>query len=101
MRIIKVQKSKTWDTSRWSLIPPCFLTSLYVRFLILQNPLHVILQPLLVPHSGIDVLRRNNTFHHPMMWPSLTDLTQDLIGKYRSMEGTFIMRSSLMLSKLP
>ena len=61
----------------------------------------ITLQLLLVPRNGIDVSRRNNAFRHPMAWPSLTNPAQDPIGKHRSMEGTFIMRSSLTLSKLP
>ncbi|KAL0004930.1 hypothetical protein SO802_012491 [Lithocarpus litseifolius] len=67
----------------------------------IKNPLHVILQPLLVPRSGIDVLRKNNAFRHLTAWPSLTNPTQDPIGKHHSVEGTFVMRSSLTLSKLP
>ena len=97
----KVQKSKIWGISRWSLSPPYFLTSLYVSFLIPQNPLHVIFQPLLVPYSGIDVSRRDNVFHHPTTWPSLTNLAQDPIGNHLGVEGTFILRSSSMFSKLP
>ena len=100
MRIIKVQKSKLWDPSRWSLSLLCFLASLHVSFLIPHNPLplHVILQPLLIPRSGIDVSRRNNTFRHPVAWLSLTNLAQDPIGKCHNVEGTFIMKSSLTLS---
>ena len=101
MTIIKVQKSKTWGPSKWSLSPPFFLASLHISFFILQSPLHVILQPLLVPRSGIDVSRRNNAFRHPMAWPSLTNPTQDPIGKHCWVEGTFIMRSSLTLFELP
>ena len=101
MRITKVQKSKTWGISRWSLSLPYFLASLHVSILILQNPLHVILQPLLVVCSGVDVFGRNNVFHHPTTWPSLTNPTQDPIGEHRGMEGTLIIGSSLTLSKFP
>ena len=44
-----------------------------------------------MPCSGIDVLRRNNAFHHLTAWWSLTNLAQDPIGKHCSMEGAFIM----------
>ena len=101
MRIIKVQKSKIWGILGWSLGPPCFLASPYVSFLIPQDPLHIILQPLLVPRSGIDVSRWNNAYCHPTACLSLTNPAQDPIGKHRSVEGVFIMKSSLMLSKLP
>ena len=101
MRIIKVQKSKTWGPLRWSISLACFFASLYISFLIIQNPLHVILQPLLVPRSGVDVFGRNNVFRHPTMWLGLTDPTQDPIGERGSVEGTFIIRSFLMLSKFP
>ena len=43
MRIIKVQESKTWGISRQSLSPSYLLASLHVCFLILQNPLPIIL----------------------------------------------------------
>ena len=100
MRIIKVQESKTWGISRQSL-SSYLLASLHVSFLILQYPLHVILQPLFVACSGVDIFGRNNVFCHPMIWPSLTDLAQDPIGEHRFMEGTLIIRRSLTLSKLP
>ena len=100
-RIIKVQKSKIWGISRWSLNPSYLLASLHVSLLILQNPLHVVLQPLLVACSGVDVFRRNNVFHHPTAWPSFTNPAQDPICEHRSVEGTLITRSSLALSKLP
>ena len=100
MRIIKVQKSKLWGPSRWSLSPLCFLASLHVSFLIPQNPLHIILQPLLVTCSRVDVFRRNNVFRHPMTWPNFTNPTQDLISEHHSVEDTLIIRGSLMLSKL-
>ena len=100
MRIIKVYESKIWGPSRWSLSPH-FLASLHVSFFISQNPLHVNLQPLLVFCSGIDVLRRNNAFRHPMAWPSLINPAQDPIGKHLGVECTFIIRGSLMLFKLP
>ena len=73
----------------------------HISFLIPRNPLHIILQPLLAPRSGINVLRWNNAFRHPTAWPSLTNPTQDPLGKHCSMEGAFIMRSSLMFSKFP
>ena len=101
MRIIKMQKSKIWGLSRWSLSPPCFLASIHLSFLIPQNPLHVTLQPLLVPCSGKDVSRRSNTFRHLTMWLSLTNPTQDPIGKHLDVEGTFIIWSSLPFSKSP
>ena len=101
IRIIKVQKSKTWGPSRWSRSLPCLLSNLHVSFLIPQNPLHVILQPLLVPCNGVDLFGRNNVFCHPMIWPSLTDPAQDPIGEHRFMEGTLFIRRSLTLSKLP
>ena len=100
MRIIKVQESKTWGISRQSL-SSYLLASLYVSFLILQNPLNVILQPLFVACSKVDIFRRNNVFCHATVWPSFTNPAQDPIGEHRSMEGTLIIRSSLMLSKLP
>ena len=97
----KVQKSKIWGISRWSLSPPYFLASLHVSFLIPQNPFHVILQPLLVPRYGIDVSRRSIASSHPTAWPSLMKPTQDPVSKCLSVEGTFTTRSSLMLSKFP
>ena len=101
MRIIKVQESKTWGISRQSLSPSYLLASLHVSFLILQNPLPVILQPLFVACSKVDIFGRNNVFCHPMVWPSFTNPAQDPIGEHRSVEGTLIIRSSLTLSKLP
>ena len=101
MRIIKVQKSKTWGISRWSLNPPYFLASLNVSLLILQNPLHVILRPLLVPCSGVDIFGRNDVFRHTTTWPSLTDPTQVPIGEHCGVIEPLIIRSSLTLSKLP
>ena len=95
MRIIKVQ------ILGWSLSPPCFLTSPHVSFLIPQDPLHVILKPLLVLRNGVYVLRRNNAFRHPTAWPRFTDPTQDLIGEHHGIGGTLIIRNSLTFSKLP
>ena len=90
-----------WPLKAWSLNPPCLLASPYVSFLILQNPLHVTLQPLLVTCSGADVFRRNNVFRHPTTWPSFTNPAQDPIGEHHGVEGTLIIKSSLRLSKLP
>ena len=77
MRIIKVQKSKLWGPSRWLLNSPCLFASPHIRFLVPQNPLHVILQPLLVACNGVDVFGRNNVFRHAMMCPSFTKPAQD------------------------
>ena len=96
-----MQKSKTWGISRRPLSPFYLLASLHVSLLIPQNPLHVILQPLLVACSGVDVFRRNNVFRHPTVWPNFTNPAQDPICEHRSVEGTLITESSLMLSKLP
>jgi len=46
-------------------------------------------------------LRKKNAFGHPLLWPRLTDCTQDPISKYQGMEGTIITRSSLTVIKLP
>ena len=97
----KVKKSKIWGISRWSLNLPCFLASLHASFLIPQNPLHVILQPLLVPRSGTNVSRRCNASSNPMAWSTLTKPTQDPVSKHLGEKGTFTIRSSLTLSKLP
>ena len=69
-----MQESKLWDPSRWSLSPLCLLVSPHISFLISQNSLHVILQPLLVACSGTNVYGRNNVFCHPTTWPSFTNL---------------------------
>ena len=77
MRIIKVQKSKTWGIQgSHSFLLTC--TPQWDRYIEVEQCL----------------------YHHTT-WPSLTNPAQDPIGKHCSMEGTFIMRSSLTLSKLP
>jgi len=100
MRIIKVQKSKTLGISRQSFSPSYLCTSLHVSFLILQYPLHVILQPLFVAYSRVDIFRRHNVFRHPTVWPSFTNHAQDPIGELHGVKGTLIIRNSLTLSKL-
>ena len=100
-RTIKVQKSKTWGISRWSPSLSYLLTSHHVSLIILQNPLHVILQLLLVACSGVDIFGRNNVFCHLTAWPSFTNLDHDPTCEHCGVEGTLITRSSLMLSKLP
>ena len=101
MRIIKLQESKTWSISRRSLSLSYLLASLHVSLLILQNPLHVIHQPLLITCSGVDIFGMNNVFHHLTVRPSFINPAQDPVGEHRGVEGTHIIKSSLMLSKLP
>ena len=49
----------------------------------------------------VEVFGRNNDFRHPTVWPSFSNVAQGPISKYCSVESTFIISSSLTLSKLP
>ena len=101
MGIIKCRKVKygAYQGGHSALL--AFFLVFHVSLLIPRNLLHVILQPLLVPRSGIDVSRRSNATSHLMAWPSLMKPNQDPICKHLYMEGTFNTKSSLTLSKLP
>ncbi|KAK9997913.1 hypothetical protein SO802_017516 [Lithocarpus litseifolius] len=95
------EKEAPWYYDIMKFLELSIYRCLHVSLLILQNPLHVILQPLLVACSEVDVFMRNNVFCHLTTWPSFTNPAQDSICEHRGVEGTLITRSSLTLFKLP